>query len=452
MVGGRLHRAVDRAARQGARPRARTSCVLEAREVGWAASGRNGGFCAASLTHGFRNGLDRFAPTSSTLLTRLGAREPRRDRGDPRCATASTREFERTGELNVAVAPWQVAELRREAAGAGGALRRQARATSTATPIQAAGALADLPRAACSTATAWPSSTPPGSRGGCGAPARGLGVRIHENTPVDRDSGRRRRRRAHDAVRLGARRAGSRSPPTSSRRCCAASAPYVVPVWDYVLMTEPLTAEQRASIGWAGRQGIGDAAQPVPLLPAHRRRPDPVGRLRRDLLLRQRHGHAELEQRPETFAKLADHFFDHLPAARGRPLQPHRGAGRSTPAPGSARSGGPRTAAGWPTSPATPASASGRRGSAPACCSTCSTAGAPRHPPRSCAASRCRSRPSRSAGPASSSPAGRSTGPTADDGRRNLWLRTLDRLGPRLRLVTAKGGAAFEPCDDNAPA
>ena len=33
-----------------------------------------------------------------------------------------------------------------------------------------------------------------------------------------------------------------------------------VPVYDYVLMTEPLTADQLASIGWAGRQGLGDLA------------------------------------------------------------------------------------------------------------------------------------------------------------------------------------------------
>ena len=32
---------------------------------------------------------------------------------------------------------------------------------------------------------------------------------------------------------------------------------YVVPVYDYVLMTEPLTADQQASVGWARRQGIG---------------------------------------------------------------------------------------------------------------------------------------------------------------------------------------------------
>jgi glycine/D-amino acid oxidase-like deaminating enzyme len=33
-----------------------------------------------------------------------------------------------------------------------------------------------------------------------------------------------------------------------------------VPVYDYVLMTEPLSAAQRASLGWRHRQGIGDAS------------------------------------------------------------------------------------------------------------------------------------------------------------------------------------------------
>jgi glycine/D-amino acid oxidase-like deaminating enzyme len=34
---------------------------------------------------------------------------------------------------------------------------------------------------------------------------------------------------------------------------------YVVPVYDYALMTEPLSDAQLASIGWRHRQGIGDA-------------------------------------------------------------------------------------------------------------------------------------------------------------------------------------------------
>jgi glycine/D-amino acid oxidase-like deaminating enzyme len=33
-----------------------------------------------------------------------------------------------------------------------------------------------------------------------------------------------------------------------------------VPVYDYVLMTEPLTSEQMQSIGWAGREGLSDMA------------------------------------------------------------------------------------------------------------------------------------------------------------------------------------------------
>jgi glycine/D-amino acid oxidase-like deaminating enzyme len=35
--------------------------------------------------------------------------------------------------------------------------------------------------------------------------------------------------------------------------------PYVVPVWDHVLATEPLTTDQLRSLGWEGRQGVGDA-------------------------------------------------------------------------------------------------------------------------------------------------------------------------------------------------
>ena len=35
--------------------------------------------------------------------------------------------------------------------------------------------------------------------------------------------------------------------------------PFIVPVWDHVLATEPLTAAQRASIGWSGGEGLSDS-------------------------------------------------------------------------------------------------------------------------------------------------------------------------------------------------
>ncbi|WP_104128785.1 FAD-dependent oxidoreductase [Cryobacterium sp. Y57] len=45
--------------------------LLEARTVGWAASGRNGGFCEASLTHGEENGCRRW-PQEIERLIELG--------------------------------------------------------------------------------------------------------------------------------------------------------------------------------------------------------------------------------------------------------------------------------------------------------------------------------------------------------------------------------------------
>ena len=45
--------------------------LLEANRIGWAASGRNGGFCSASLTHGSDNGESRW-PDEMDALERLG--------------------------------------------------------------------------------------------------------------------------------------------------------------------------------------------------------------------------------------------------------------------------------------------------------------------------------------------------------------------------------------------
>ena len=62
--------------------------LLEGERVGWAASGRNGGFCAASLTHGEANGRERF-PDEYADAGAAGPGEPRRDRGDGAPVTAS---------------------------------------------------------------------------------------------------------------------------------------------------------------------------------------------------------------------------------------------------------------------------------------------------------------------------------------------------------------------------
>ena len=83
--------------------------VLEAGRVGGQASGRNGGFCMATLTHGLGNGLSRF-PGEIDQLERLGlANLDEIERAVERYAIDC--DWRRTGEIDAAVAPWQVDEL-----------------------------------------------------------------------------------------------------------------------------------------------------------------------------------------------------------------------------------------------------------------------------------------------------------------------------------------------------
>jgi glycine/D-amino acid oxidase-like deaminating enzyme len=87
---------------------------------------------------------------------------------------------------------------------------------------------------------------------------------------------------------------------------------YTIPVYDYVLATEPLTSAQLDRIGWRGRQGISDSGNQF-----HYYRLSADNRIvwggydamyyygRRLNPLR--------EDRPESFRKLAAHFFITFP-------------------------------------------------------------------------------------------------------------------------------------------
>ena len=83
--------------------------LLEGGRVGWQASGRNGGFCMATLTHGIANGLSHF-PEELETLERLG----RENLDEVERAVARYGidcDWRRSGAIGTAMAPWQVGEL-----------------------------------------------------------------------------------------------------------------------------------------------------------------------------------------------------------------------------------------------------------------------------------------------------------------------------------------------------
>lgn len=231
----------------------RTVVVVEQYETGAGASGRNGGFCSASLTHGFANGMARFAHEMATI-ERLGREnldqiEATIRRYDIEC------DWERTGELRVAVAPWQFkdmaeeARLRNEMGDNVIVLDRDEVQARVHSPLYV-GALYDSD----GTALVDPARLVWGLEKAC----LSLGVQIFENSKVEWLED------VDDAVRVhtpyGAVTAGRVALATNVFPSLIRKArKYVVPVFDYQIVTEPLTPEQLESIGWRGREGIADA-------------------------------------------------------------------------------------------------------------------------------------------------------------------------------------------------
>jgi glycine/D-amino acid oxidase-like deaminating enzyme len=91
---------------------------------------------------------------------------------------------------------------------------------------------------------------------------------------------------------------------------------YIVPVYDYALMTEPLSLEQRASIGWQGRQGLSDTNNQF-----HYYRMTLDGRILWggfDAVYYPNNGIGkQFEINTEVFGRLAEHFFINFPQLEG---------------------------------------------------------------------------------------------------------------------------------------
>ena len=98
-----------------------------------------------------------------------------------------------------------------------------------------------------------------------------------------------------------------------------------VPVYDYVLMTEPLSHEQLAAIGWANRQGLGDLANQFHYYRLSRDNRILFGGY--DAVYHYgRRVREQYEHRPESYERLAAHFFTTFPQLEGLRFS-HRWAG-----------------------------------------------------------------------------------------------------------------------------
>jgi len=227
--------------------------VLEAGRVGFGASGRNGGFVDASLTHGLENGVARW-PEEMEELERLGG-DNLEALGDFVVDHGIDCDFTFSGAIDFATEPWQLdgaeeyADLARKYGHQIEVLDRAQAQAIVHSPTYEGGLLTRNRTALVDPAQlAW----------GLARVATSLGVKIHEGTMVQ---GVHSRGGMIDVTtpQSGSLRAAKVILATNAFPSLLPGVRnFVIPVYDYVLMTEPLSAEQLAEVGWSGREGLSD--------------------------------------------------------------------------------------------------------------------------------------------------------------------------------------------------
>ena len=287
--------------------------LIEAHEVGSAASGRNGGFVDSSLTHGIANAQARF-PDEVTVLEELGLK----NLNDIEAAVKKYNidcDWERTGAIDVATTTHPTSyldELRDDYA--------QLRKLGQKVTWLDRDAMQEQVHSPLYTGGLWRHDTaalidPARLVWGLKATAESLGVRIYEDSKalsMEKDGVG-----VLVTTPLGRIRAGKVALATNAfKPLLRRMHNYIAPVYDYCLTTEPLTPQQLESIGWKNRQGLSDISNQFHYyrLTADNRilwgGYDAVyffgGKV-----------NAELESRPETWAKLSQHFFETFPQLEG---------------------------------------------------------------------------------------------------------------------------------------
>lgn len=284
--------------------------VIERTRVADGGTGRNGGFVAASITHGFGNGLSRWPGELAALL----------DFGQRNLEDIETFvklngidcDFRRAGEIDVAVAEHQVAELRETVSKMHefglqvDFMERDEIQAHIKSPTYLA-AVRDLRSVALvdPARLAW----------GLLAVARLRGIRVFEDTEatdlVDEQDRVEITANGHRIIAQRAVVATNAFPsliPAVRHR--------IVPVYDYALMTEPLTDEQWHTLGWTDREGLSDTGNQF-----HYYRPTQDGRILwggYDAVYHSGNGFGpQYENDEDSYQRLATHFLQTFPQLEG---------------------------------------------------------------------------------------------------------------------------------------
>ena len=288
----------------------RNVIIIEQLETGAGASGRNGGFCSYSLTHGFMNGYSRFKDEMA-IIERLG-----RENLEAIEATIKKYgidcQFELTGEISVANEEWQmedlieIANLRNSFGDSVQILSKEEMQARVHSPISVGGlwdpdgtALIDPARLVWGLEQACIKS----------------GVVIYENTSalwLERAS-----KGIIVHTPYGTVYAQKVALATNIYRSLIRRAKkYVVPVYDFQLVTEPLTPEQMASIGWKNREGLSEAGNQFHYYRLTKDNEILWGGYDAIYNFRGKVRH-EYETSAETYAHLAQAFLETFPQLKG---------------------------------------------------------------------------------------------------------------------------------------
>lgn len=224
--------------------------VLEQAMLGYGGSGRNAGQVSGCIDHSHKLAIAHFGRDEARRMARVGLQNLD---GLERFIRAHgiACDFERTGQLAVALTPAQVNDARDlvvAAAQLGVDGVRFLSADETRAELNSPLYLAGV------SDPGWAVVDPIKLVDGLRRVAEGLGVKIFEQTPVRRVSAGRVET---DAGRVEAGKIVLATDAYTHRIFPQLLRRYI-PLYDYVLVSEPLTDRQLAAIGWRHRQAVVD--------------------------------------------------------------------------------------------------------------------------------------------------------------------------------------------------